>query len=319
MKQAAQSGAGPGALAAAGGPLAPVALPLNCGQFFGLFRRALQRALQWRLLLLWAVITAVPTFMVALPVWRALAHRLDDCLRASEWSSQGNVVMFADLVGQLRETGAVQAGSGLAATLLMLALVPLLNGMFVAAARAPTTLGLGELVQAGLKHYGPMLRLMLLALAPLGVALGLGSLMIKGVARYGEFAVLEADVEHLRWLALALGALLFAGADASLDAGRACLALYPSRRSAIRAWWRGFGLVVNYPARSVGLYLGITAVAGCALTIAAWLRLELPSAGHAGFLAGLLLTQLIAAIIAWMHFARQFAMFELARAVRARA
>jgi hypothetical protein len=307
----------PGTSVAAAAHASKAAAPSAWAQLLALFARSVQRALQWRLLLLWIVITVIPTLLLALPVWRALARQLDNFLHANEWSNQWNVVMMADLLGQLRGANEALAGAGIAAGLALFALIPLANGMFVAAARAPGTPGFGELLHGGLRYYGPMLRTMFLALVPLGIALGLGMLMMKGVGRYGEHAILESDVDRLRWPVLTLAGLLFAWANASVDAGRAYLALAPSRRSAIRAWWRGLKLVLRYPLRSLGLYLGVSVLAAVGLAVAGWLRLEIPSAGQAGFLVGLLLTQLIVAITGWMHFARQFAMLELARVVQA--
>ena len=59
--------------------------------------------------------------------------------------------------------------------------------------------------------------------------------------------------------------------------------------------------------------LGLAAVA---LIVALGLRLELRNASFIGLVLGLLIAQIMAAIIAWMHYARLFGMVELTRALK---
>jgi len=154
----------------------------------------------------------------------------------------------------------------------------------------------------------------LVALLPLGIALGLAALAMKGVTRYAEHAILESDVNHLRWAARALALLLLAWADAGIDAGRAEFALHPSRRSAFLAWWRGFKLVWRQPLRALGLYLAYSVLGLLAAFLVAWVQTAVPGGSVGGFLLGLLLTQVLVACMAWMHYARLFGLHALARA-----
>jgi hypothetical protein len=156
----------------------------------------------------------------------------------------------------------------------------------------------------------------LIALIPIALAVLLMRLIDKGLMHYGDTAILESQVEHLRWAALAGWTIVFAIANASVDAARASLALEPDRRSAIKAWWRGLKLVLRHPLRSAVLYLGVTALAAIVLLAMLGLRLELRNASLIGLVLGLLIAQLITATIAWMHYARLFGMLELTRALK---
>jgi hypothetical protein len=277
-------------------------------RFLGWLRQGMAAALQWHLILWWLGVTALPALLLGIPLVSALDGQLDNALHAADWSRDQTVLLASDLAYQLRETALPLAGAGAVAGLLLLLLVPLLNAMFIAAARAPAPLQLGELLRGAVANYWRMVRLAVFALIPLGIALGLAALLMKAVHRYDEHAILEADVQHLRWLALAAGALLYAWASACVDAARAWLALHPTRRSAFQALWRGAKLVVRHPLRGIGLYLGIAVPALVLVLLAAALRLAMSTAGDGGMLGGLLLTQGLVAITAWMHYARQFAM-----------
>src|SRR4029077_10566693 len=97
-------------------------------------------------------------------------------------------------------------------------------------------------------------------------------------------------------------------------AGRAWLAFDPNPRSAFKAWWRGAKLVFFHPLRSLGLYLTITLLAGLVLALLTLLRVDLPTGTMWGFLVGFMVVQAIAAVTAWMHYARLFALLGLTRA-----
>jgi hypothetical protein len=280
---------------------------------FPILRQAGRAALQWRLLLLWILVIWIPTALLAVPLVATLAAQLDYAVHAAEWAKAINFVMVSDLMEQLSADAGAFAGSAIAAGIVLLAGNPFLNAMFAGASRSDKPLRLGQLLHAGLADYGPMLRLVLMAIVPLGIALGLGALLMKGVHKYAEHAILESDVQAVTWIAKGVAALLFVYAHAGVDAGRAWLAFEPRKRSAVKAWWRGAGLVFFHPWRSLGLYLAITLAAGLVLAVLSVLRMELPTGHVWGFVAGLLIVQVIVAVIAWMHYARLFALLELTR------
>jgi hypothetical protein len=283
-------------------------------QQFPVLRSAMRSALQWRLLLLWILVGAIPTALLALPVSTFIATQLDDSVHAAEWASATNVVMFVDLMEQWQKGAGAFAGTGIAAAIALLAGIPFLNAMFVGASRSDQPLPLGALLHAGLAEYGPMLRLMFVSLIPLGIALGLGALAMKGVHKYVEQVILQSDAQTAMRAGQALAALLFVYAHAGVTAGRAWLAFDSSRRSALRAWWRGAKLVFFHPLRSLGLYLAITLLAALVLALLSLLRVELPTGSVWGFLVGFLVVQAIGAVIAWMHYGRLFALLGLTRA-----
>jgi hypothetical protein len=291
--------------------------PEAAAGFFGVLGNATRTALQWRVLLVWIVVSWIPTILLALPLWRSLAGQLDNSLHSAEWAHHADLVMTHDLVGQsLKFSAETLTGSGIAAAVLLLALIPLLNGMLVTASRAAQPLGFGALLQGALREYGRMLRLMVWALVPLGIGAGLGALSLYGVRKYAQGAILETEVLTLTRAAYALTAVLCGVALATVDAGRARLAFDPQRRSAIKAWWRGLRLTIARPLRALGLFLCITLIAALATGVLALLRVELNGANLPGFLAGLLTVQIIVAVGGWMHFARLLAMLAVTKAVQ---
>jgi hypothetical protein len=285
--------------------------------FLGMLGNAARTALQWRVLLLWILVSWLPTALLVVPIWRSLAGQLDNSLHSAEWAQHTDVVMIAEVVEQsLRVNADMLTGSGIAAAVVLLALIPLLNGMLVTASRADQQLGFGPLLHGALREYGRMLRLMIWALIPLGIGAGLGALSLYGVRKYARGAVLETEVLTLTRTAYALTAVLCAVALATVDAGRARLVFDPQRRSAIKAWWRGLRLTIAQPLRALGLFFCITLIAALATAVLALLRVELNGANLLGFLAGLLSVQIIVAVTGWMHFARLLTMLAGTKAVQ---
>ena len=285
-------------------------------RFLPKFGAALCAGLRWRLLLLWVLVTSISTACLALPIGQLLAQQLDHSIHAAEWAQRIRVLMIFDLGTALQSDLPAISGSAEMAALLLFILIPFLNGAFVASAQAAAPIRLGELIREALRQYGPMFRMMFMALLPLAIAGVVEWATMKGVKHYGDHAILASDVNHLKWAAIAVSAIVFAWANASLDAARASLALNPGKRSAIKAWWRGLKLVVRHPLRSLVMYVVITALAAVVLAVLGKLRLQMSATTLWGFLFALLVTQVLVAVTAWMHFARQFAMLELSRALQ---
>lgn len=276
--------------------------------------RAAARAAQWRPLLLMVLVGWIPTAVLAVPLWRLMAEHLDASVYAAQWAQRLDVVMFADLMARIEPAGSALAGAGLCAALALVVLMPFQHAVLVTVARTDERLGTGELLRAGLREYGPMLRTLIVALIPLGLALALAGLAFKGVGRYAQHAIVESDVDHLTWAVDGLAALLVVFALAGIEAGRARFAYDPRRRSALKAWWRGFKLVLFDPLRGLGVFLGIAVPALIVVAVLALARIETATAGGLGFLVGWLLVQALAAVLAWAHLARLTAYFELTRA-----
>lgn len=270
-------------------------------------------ALQWRLLLLWALGLLLPTAIVALPVWRSLAAQFDHSLQVERIASAFEPMAMFGAIGNISESGAWFGGAGITALVLTLLLSPWLSGMVVASIRTGYPLGFTGLIGGGAREYGRMLRTLLWSLLPLGIAFGIGAAAMGMADRSTADAILSADVDRARNIALVVAAVLFVVAHASVEAGRGVIASDPARRSAVRAWGRGFMLMLRRPVATLLVYLG-TMLVGYGLALGfGLLRVQASGSGWLALLLGLLLTQLLVASIAWGRSARLYAMADLAR------
>ena len=276
--------------------------------------RAARSSLQWRLLLLWCACLLLPTAILAVPAWQTLSTGLDHSVYAASLAQRLDLASVADLVGAQSKNSVAFSNAAPLSLIITLLLSPLLSGMVITAARFPGTAGFGELVAGALQEYGRMGRMLLWAIVPLGIAIALGAIATNAADKFGDAAILASDADHVSLVANLVLGLLFVLAHATLDAGRAELAIDRRRNSAVKAWWRGFKLLLKRPLATVGIYLVISMVG---LAIAAALaigRINLPPVSALGFIGALVLTQLIVAVLAWMRSARLFALIDLARA-----
>ena len=282
----------------------------------GVARHAISVALQWRLLLLWIGATLVPTAMLAWPFWATLAGQLDQSMYAVQWAKQLDAVVIGDLSSKLMDNHVALIQAGFSALLLTLLLSPLLNGAIVAAARAKEPLGWVPLLQKGLKDYGRMARMWVWALVLMGAAGAASSGLFHLVGKYAKKAILESDVTLASRAALIVTALVMLLIHLSVDAGRAQLAIYPGRTSAVKAWWRACKMVKARFWGTLGFYVGFT-LAGVVLAIAVTaLRVALPQLGAFWFILGVVLAELAVLTIAWMRITRLVALVDLAQARR---
>ena len=282
----------------------------------GVARHAISVALQWRLLLLWVGATLVPTAMLAWPFWATLAGQLDQSMYAVQWAKQLDAVVIGDLVSKLMDNHVALIQAGFSALVLTLLLSPLLNGAIVAAARAKEPLGWVPLLQKGLKDYGRMARMWVWALVLMGAAGAASSGLFHLVGKYAKKAILESDVTLASRAALIVTALVMLLIHLSVDAGRAQLAIYPGRTSAVKAWWRACKMVKARFWGTLGFYVGFT-LAGVVLAIAITaLRVALPQLGAFWFILGVVLAELAVLTIAWMRITRLVALVDLAQARR---
>ncbi|MEO7577465.1 MAG: hypothetical protein ABIT83_07610 [Massilia sp.] len=275
--------------------------------------RCLMRALQWRLLVLWAAVTMVPATVLTLPFWAVLGASFDYSAHGASLARELDLSTLADLALNAEQASLALGGAALAALMLTLLLSPFLSGMALHAARCEQAPGFAELTGGGARHYPRLLRMMAVGAIPFGLAALLGRAALRLADGYAESAILESRAELARLAAMALLALLLMLADASVDAGRAVLAADNRRTSALAAWWSGCCLVFTRPRLVLGRYLAIS-VAG--LTLAALLsllRLHVAPVGIGAFAGALLLTQAIVAVLGWMRAARLFALLEAAR------
>lgn len=273
-------------------------------------------ALQWRLMLLWILITLLPTLVVALPLWRVLDELVGHSVHAEQWAAHFNGIFFADVLGALQRNRWI--GSAFAAgALLALAISPFLAGMAVAGGRANRALSFGGLLQGGATEYGRMVRVLPLSLVPYGLVV----LATKGVSSLAgdkaDAALLPSTADTYQYAALAVTLLCFVVAQAIVESARAQFIADITLRSAWRALGRGFMQVIRRPFASLLVYLVITLVGvGLSVLIAAWRGRS--TAVGSEWLVAFLIVQLGVAVVAWMRTARLLALAGLSSATQHR-
>jgi len=274
---------------------------------------AARNALQWRLLLLWALLLLLPTLAATLPVWQMLGDALDQSPQAAALARALDMTAVSDLMQVYKRYNTAVGNGALVALLSTLLLSPLLTGMTLAAARAPERLGLGGLLGGGMLEYGRLLRMLLWSAVPLGGAFLLGGLAAAPLRSLGNNAILESTADNASLAGTLVIGLFLVLAHATVDAGRAVLAADRRKTSALRAWGEGVLLVLRRPVATLGTY-GVLTIVGLALAgLVALVRIRVAPVEGWSFLAALLLTQLAVMVVAWMRAARLFALIALIR------
>ena len=293
--------------------------------FFDLLATAARGALQWRLLLLWAVLLLLPTLAATLPVWQMLGASLDYSPHVAALAHALDLSVVSDLQQVYKRYDTAVSNGALVALVLTLLLSPLLSGLAIAAARAPapapasapaaapTRLGFGGLLAGGMREYGRLLRMLVWSAVPLSLAFALGSVVAAPLRRLGENAVLESTAANASLAATLVIGLFVLLAHATVDAGRAVLAADRRKTSAIRAWGQGVMLVVRQPAATLGAYVTITLLGLVLAALVALVRIRVAPIEGLSFWAALILTQVAVMVVAWMRSARLFALIALVR------
>jgi hypothetical protein len=281
-----------------------------------LFRRALRRSLQWRLLLLWWASLVLPSVIAAVPVFAFLRRQLDHAPEAARSVAFVDGATLIELVRQLDENG-VSTSIGfasVAAALLVMAISPFVAAATLAAARADEPPGLGRLLAGAGELYGRMLRTLLAGLLPVGLGAGLAAGALRLAVRATERSVTEGAANRALILGTCAGALAFFVCHLTVDAARAQFAAGPGRRSAVLALWAGIRLLIRRPLRAAALGgLGALLGVGGALGLMA-LRLRIVQAGPASIGLAWLLAQAAHLLVGWGRAARIFGLAELAQA-----
>lgn len=274
---------------------------------------AARNALQWRLLLLWAVLLLLPTLAATLPIWQMLGDSLDQSVHAATLARALDMTAVSDLMQVYKRYDTAVGNGALSAVILTLLLSPLLTGMTIAAARAPQRLGLRGLLGGGMLEYGRLLRTLVWSIVPLGAAFALGSALAAPLRRLGENAVLESTAQNAGLAGTIVMGIILLLAHATVDAGRAVLAADRRKTSAVRAWGEGVMLVLRRPVATLGAYV-VLSLAGLVLAgLVALVRIRVAPVEGWSFFAALALTQLAVMAVAWMRSARLFALIALIR------
>lgn len=268
--------------------------------------------LQWRVMLLWVLVTLLPTMVVALPLWSLLDDMLGHNVRADYYAAHFDALLLSDVMSGLQRNH----GTGMAfaaGLLLTLAISPFLTGMIVAGGRAGRALSFGGLLQGGATEYGRMLRLLILSLIPYA----LFAMAMKGLSAFGDdkvdAAFLESTADLWQHVALGLTLLVFVIVQCIVESARAAYIADITLRSAFRALGRGFMEFLRRPFATLLVYIVITAVgAVLAVLIASW-RGHTTAVGG-GTLVAFLIVQLGVVVVAWMRTARLLALARLSNA-----
>jgi hypothetical protein len=279
-------------------------------------RTGFRRATRWRLLVLLAILSAIPAVLATLPIWQLLAGALDHAPRAALLAAGLDASLLPDLAQLATDTGAGAAirGGFFSALVVALLLGPVAAGATLAEAGSDHALELRPLLTGAGRFYGRMFRTVLVAVIPLGLA-GAAIGLVGRLSRLSaEKAVTEAAAaSQVRW-SVAVGLAIFFLAHLTLDAGRARIGARPERRSALLAWFAGAWLVVRHPVHAVAIGVaGLAAGPVTALAVMA-LRERLPAGPRWSLVAAVLLAQVAAAAVGWGRAVRVAGLTRLARA-----
>lgn len=282
---------------------------------WGALTATLVTALQWRVMLVWIVLMALPTLIVAWPVSHALGALLDHSVASTVLAQKFNGLLMGDALFSVVQHDGPAIGASLAVGLIVtLLLSPLLAGVAVTAVRESRHPSLGELMHGGLAQYWRMLRLMLWSLIPYVIAVVVGGIAYKAADAHARTAILQSSADHGYLAARILMVVLLVLAHTIAEAGRAQLAANVDLRSATRAFGRGIAMLVRRPLATLGLYLGTSIVGYVLAGLVGMLRIRTDAPGVSGFIVAVVLTQVIVAILAWQRTARIGALALVARA-----
>jgi hypothetical protein len=279
---------------------------------------ALAAGLRWRVLLWWLIALAVPALIALLPVWSSLQSQFAYSPKSAAIAAMDDLPLLVEglrgMSGQLQ--GITLAG--MVATAITLLLSPWLTGMVVASIRERSSLSMGELAHGGLSEYGRMFRMLLWSIIPMGIAIGIGAAVSAALDKQVEDAILASEAARASNIGMGVTGVLALFAHATVEAGRGWIAADIGLRSVIRAWWRGLKLVLTRPLASLSVYLG-TGIAGYGLALVfVWLRTKTGGPGTGGFVLGLIVTQLLVAMLAYARIARLHGFAVLANDARVR-
>jgi hypothetical protein len=276
-------------------------------------RRALQGALEWRLLTVFTGTVVWTTLVASFPAWRVLGSVLDDSPRAKEIASSFDLVAFADMGMALYRSAAPVTGGLALATLLGVLSWPFLAGMAVGAAGKERPRTFAQVLDGGIAYYTRMLRIGLVSIVPFALVGAVATAAFKGARQYGRHAIFESQAT-LGWrIALVLTLLVFVLMHATIEAGRSAFGADDHLRSGWGAWWRGVRLILNEPLGVLVAYLGTTLASYALAAVFLVFRLRLSGPSWVALVLGFVLTQLAVASLGWGRAARLFALTALAR------
>jgi hypothetical protein len=279
-----------------------------------IIRRAMLRALQWRLLLLSPIVLLVAAAATLLPLARFLGELFDHSPRWNEIATTLDSAALASVIKALGTPAAAGLATGVQTSLLLaVVFAPFLAGAALVVAGTGARQAFGDLLSGAARHYPRLLRMQVAALLPLGAAAAVAAVVFTWASRVSDRVTSDAATHtssRIAWLISVIAVLV---AQLVVDAGRARLAAEPARRSALVALGAGVKLIVKRPLQA--LSLGFSASFG-GLAVAAVLlivRQQITQSGVVTMLVAFLLAQLAVASIAWAHATKLCGLVEIAR------
>lgn len=285
---------------------------------WGTFPSAMATALNWRLLLAWLIVMAIPTVLVALPVGQALSRLLDHSPHADSLAHGFDGLLMGDALYSMLHHNAALAIMPRVALVVTVFLSPFVTGMVIALMRARQRPGFGALMHGGLTQYWRMLRIMLWALIPYGIAVVLGFLAFRWASSGAEDAVLQSTADRGYLIAKIVLVVLLVLAHVVVESTRAQVAADVHLRSATRALGRGVMTTIRRPLATLGLYLATSIVGYVLVGLVGMWRMRVDAIGLGGWLLAVVLAQVIVLLLAWQRTARIAALSRVAQTTHRR-
>lgn len=282
-----------------------------------IIRRAMLRALQWRLLLLSPIALAVASLTTLFALSGFFGDLFDHSPRWRELTSLDSAT-FVQVAKALGAPAAEGVPTAIEASLVLaLLFAPLLAGAALVVADAGERPRLRALLSGAGAYYPRLLRMQIAALLPLGVAGVLIKMVFGWAGRVSDVALTESAARtsgRLAWLVAAIAVFV---AQLVVDAGRARLAAEPARRSAVVALGAGIKLIVSRPLRTLAISVSSTVAALFVAAVLLVIRQQLIQSSALALLLAFVLAQLAVAAVAWGHAARLCGLLEIARGLTA--
>jgi hypothetical protein len=278
-----------------------------------MIRRAMRRALQWRLLVLSPVVLLVAATAALFPLLRALGEVFE---RSPRWKELTGLDSFAAAglakVLQGPASGTITTGVQTSIVLALL-FAPFLAGAALVVADPDAQPRLRGLLSGAAAYYPRLLRMQLAALIPLGAAGLLASLLLRWSSHVEDGATSEGATHASSRIAWTLAIALVFVAQLVIDAGRARLAAEPERRSAVKALGAGVKLIIKRPAQAFAVGVSTTVAALLIAVIVLVVRNQIAQSSGAAILFAFLFGQLAVMALAWGRAAKLCGLVEIAR------
>jgi hypothetical protein len=283
-----------------------------------IIRRAMRRALQWRLLVVSSLVLFVAAAATLFPLAQLLGELFDHSPRWRELTALDSPTLMGLLKASSTPAFA-QVGPAVKTSLILgMLFSPFLAGAALCVAEASARPNLSALVSGAAGYYGRLLRMQLAAIIPFGAAGALAAVAFAWASGVSDRATSEAATHTSGRLAWALSVAAVFVVQLVVDAGRARLVAEPERRSVLFALGAGLKLVVKRPLQALALGASSTVLSLAVAAVFLVIRQQLTQSSGAVVLLALVFAQLGVASIAWGHAARLCGLVEIARELAAR-